>query len=92
MATFINTREAQKREIKEAILMVLHDTTDQKPMTVTAITEELRGVLTYTVTPQRVTALLRQMSGFDYCANKAGEKQTVRRGKGGWYFILGAII
>lgn len=90
MATFINTREAQKREIKEAILMILHGTTDRKPMTVTAITEELRGVLAYTVTPQRVTALLRQMSGDDYWANKAGEKKTVRRAVGGWYYLLGA--
>ena len=90
MATFINTREAQKREIKEAILMILHDTTDTKPMTVTAITEELRGVLAYTVTPQRVTALLRQMCGMCYYANKAEEKRTVCRGYGGWYFILGA--
>lgn len=89
MATFINTREAQKREIKEAILMILHDTTAEKPMTVTAITEELRGVLAYTVTPQRVTALLRHMYGMDYYANKAGEKQTVHRTRGGWYYILG---
>ena len=87
MATFINTREAQKREIKEAILMILHDTTDRNPMTVTAITEELRGALAYTVTPQRVTALLRQMCGMCYFARKAGEKQTVRRARGGWYFI-----
>ena len=88
MATFINTREAQKREIKEAILMILRGTTDRKPMTVTAITEELRGVLAYTVPPQRVTALLHQMCGMDYYANKAGEKKTVRRERGGWYFIL----
>lgn len=90
MAIFINTREAQKREIKEAILIVLNGTTHKKPMTVTAITEELRGVLAYTVTPQRVTALLRQMGGMDYYANKSGEKQTVRRADDGWYSILGA--
>ena len=90
MATFINTREAQKREIKEAILMVLHDTTHEKPMTVTAITEELRGILAYTIPPQRVTALLCQMCGMSYFANKAGEKQTVRRAQGGWYYILSA--
>lgn len=88
MAVFINTREAQKREIKEAILMVLHNTTHEKPMTVTAITEELRGALAYTVPPQRVTALLYQMSGMSYFANQAGEKQTVRRAHGGWYYIL----
>ena len=87
MATFINTREAQKREIKEAILMILHGTTDRKPMTVTAITEELRGALAYTVTPQRVTALLHQMCGMSHFANKAGEKKTVNRVRGGWYFI-----
>ena len=88
MATFINTREAQKREIKKAIFMILNNTADKKPMTVTAITEELRGVLAYTVTPQRVTALLRQMGGMDYYANKAGEKQLVRRSYEGWYSIL----
>lgn len=88
MATFINTKEAQKREIKEAILMVLHDTNTEKSMTVTAITEELREILAYTVPPQRVTALLYQMSGMSYFANKAGEKQTVRREHGGWYYIL----
>lgn len=91
MATFINTREAQKREIKEAILMILHGTTDRKPMTVTAITEELRETLAYTVTPQRVTALLQQMCGLNYYTNKAGEKQTVRRICGGWYFILSPV-
>lgn len=86
MAVFINTREAQKREIKEAIKIVLKGTSKEKPMTVTAITEELRNVLPYTVTPQRVTAFVTRMAGGGcYC----GKREKVILGYAeGFYYLL----
>ena len=58
-AIFIDTHEAQKQEILKGILEVLKDTTQDNPKTVSYIVEELRSILPYVVTPQRVTAVIR---------------------------------
>lgn len=57
-AIFVDTHTAQRQEIKKGILEVLKDTTPDNPKTVSYIVEELRSILPYVVTPQRVTAII----------------------------------
>ena len=57
-AIFVDTYKAQRQEIKKGILEVLKDTTQDNAKTVSYIVEELRSILPYVVTPQRVTAII----------------------------------
>ena len=77
MATFINTREWRKEEIKKAIIKVLKDT-DAK--TASAIAEELRDILPYTVTVQGVSMNILYMNRFH-------PTMKVLRNRMGWFYL-----
>ena len=83
MATFINTREWRKEEVKKAIIKVLEGTDRENAKTASVIAEELRDILPYTVTVQGVSMnilymnrylpikILRNSMGWFYLAPKA---------------------
>lgn len=79
--TFTDTHAAQNHLIKKNILIILHDTTSAEPKTVTAICEELRTAVNFTVTSQRATALLRQMYHNDYSVCRTSDGMFYLRRK-----------
>ena len=80
MATFINTREWRKTEIKKAILKTLEGTDYEHAKTASAIAEELRNILPYTVTVQGVSMNIRYM-------NRLHPTMKVLRNRMGWFYL-----
>ena len=80
MATFINTREWRKTEIKKAILKTLEGTVYEHAKTASAIAEELRNILPYTVTVQGVSMNIRYM-------NRLHPTMKVLRNRMGWFYL-----
>lgn len=90
MATFINTIEWRKEETRKAILKVLEGTDRDHAKTASAIAEELREILPFTVTVQGVSAnilymprshrhtrILRNEMGWFYLVSKANNEEAV---------------
>ena len=80
MATFINTREWRKEEIKKAIIKVLEGTDYDHAKTASAIAEELRDILPYTVTVQGVAMNILYMNRFH-------PTMKVLRNRMGWFYL-----
>ena len=80
MATFINTREWRKEELKKAIIKVLEKTDKENAKTASAIAEELRDILPYTVSVQSVTANI-------YYMNRFHPTMKVLRNSMGWFYL-----
>ena len=80
MATFINTREWRKEEIKKAIIQTLEETDYDHAKTASAIAEELRDILPYTVTVQGVSANILYMNRFH-------PTMKVLRNGMGWFYL-----
>ena len=83
MATFINTREWRKEEIKKAILKVLEGTDYDHAKTASAIAEELRDILPYTVTVQSVVGTMNYM----FEGSLIAPHRLVYRNNRGWYYL-----
>ena len=79
MATFINTREWRKEEIKKAIIKVLEGTDYDHAKTASAIAEELRDILPYTVAVQGVSMNILYMNRYS--------TMKVLRNRMGWYYL-----
>lgn len=80
MATFINTREWRKEEIKKAILKTLEGTDYEHAKTASAIAEELRDILPYTVTVQGVSMSILYI-------NRSHPTMKVLRDRMGWFYL-----
>lgn len=80
--TFTDTHAAQNRLIKKNILIILQNTTSEEPKTVTAICEGLRTAVNFTVTPQRASAMLRQMHYNDCSVCRTSDGMFFLRRKG----------
>lgn len=80
MATFINTREWRKEEIKKAIIKVLEGTNYEHAKTASAIAEELRNILPYTVTVQGVSMNILHM-------NRCSPTMRIFRNRMGWFYL-----
>jgi hypothetical protein len=83
MATFINTREWRKEEIKKAIIKVLEGTDYDHAKTASAIAEELRDILPYTVTVQSVVGTM----GYMFEGSLIAPRRLVCRNNRGWYYL-----
>ena len=83
MATFINTKEWRKEELKKAIIKVLEGTDRDNPKTASAIVEELRDILPYTVTIQSVVGTMNYMFDGSLLAPRRKVLITLR----GWYYL-----
>ena len=79
MATFINTREWRKEEIKKAILKALEGTDYDNAKTASAIAEDLRNILPYTVTVQGISMNILYMNRYS--------TMKVLRNRMGWYYL-----
>lgn len=79
-AVFVDTHKMQNAEIKKAILEVMAGTSEDNPMTVTRITEELRSALPYTTTCQRVNYILFRTLLIN--------ENKVKRNTDGFYYII----
>ena len=80
MATFINTREWRKEEIKKAIIKVLEGTDREHAKTASAIAEELRDILPYVVSVQGVSMNILYM-------NRYHPAMKVLRNGMGWFYL-----
>lgn len=80
MATFINTREWRKEELKKAIIKVLEGTDRENAKTASAIAEELRDILPYTVSVQGVAANI-------YYMNRFHPNVRILRNPMGWFYL-----
>ena len=83
MATFINTREWRKEEIKKAIIKVLEGTDCDHAKTASAIAEELRDILPYTVTVQSVVGTMNYM----FEGSSIAPRRKILRTMKGWYYL-----
>ena len=80
MATFINTREWRKEEIKKAIIKVLEGTDYEHAKTASAIVEELRDILPYTVTVQGVSMNILHI-------HRSYSTMKILRNRMGWFYL-----
>ena len=80
MATFINTREWRKEELRKAIVKVLENTDKDNAKTASAIAEELRDILPYVVAVQGVTANI-------FYINRHLSDVRVMRTRKGWFYL-----
>lgn len=80
MATFINTREWRKEELKKAIIKVLEGTDRENAKTASAITEELRDILPYVVSVQSVSMNILYMNRFH-------SSTRILRNSMGWFYL-----
>lgn len=80
MATFINTREWRKVEIKKAIIKVLKGTDRENAKTASAIAEELRDILPYVVSVQSVSMNILYM-------NRSNSNMKILRNSMGWFYL-----
>ena len=81
MATFINTREWRKEEIKKAILKTLEGTDREHAKTASAIAEELRDILPYVVSVQGVSMNILYM-------NRYHPTMRILRNSMGWFYLV----
>lgn len=80
MATFINTREWRKAELKKAIVKVLEGTDRENAKTASAIAEELRDILPYVVSVQSVSMNILYMNRFH-------PTMRILRNSMGWFYL-----
>lgn len=80
MATFINTREWRKEELKKAIIKVLEGTDRENAKTASAIAEELRDILPYVVSVQSVSMNILYINRFQITTR-------ILRNPMGWFYL-----
>ena len=81
MATFINTREWRKEELKKAIIKILEGTDRDNAKTASAIAEELRDVLPYVVSVQSVSMNILYI-------NRSHPNIRILRNSMGWFYLV----
>lgn len=84
MATFINTKEWRKEELRKAIVKVLEGTNKENTKTASAIAEELRDILPYTVSVQSVSMNIAYLS-------RSCLGQRVLRDSNGWFYLASKV-
>ena len=81
MATFINTAEWRIEETRKAILQVLEGIDREHAKTASAIAEELREILPFTVTVQGVSANIGYM-------HRSHRNIRILRNEMGWFDLV----